>query len=348
VDGTHLDDHQLLDLAMGQSPLDEDNSGRDHCYRCPRCQERLESLRPLVDGLVQLSEAEEVPTPSVEVRKQLFGRAEPLLDEFRRNHGASADKRPAQAELLAPERRWAVAASAGLLQRLGPRQSRVDDQRRTPRRRHLLRRSWAVTASVLLLVGAASGGWLFWSNMVPTAAAAIVETTGSVKITSPGQPSRCCRSEKELLRVGDVLSTPEADGAIRLDDETRLSLRQGCRLEAQRPVAERQAAFKLRAGSLCVDTTQAKRGCCVKAPGGTVRCGKAKTLIHVTSPQESTVATLEGEVKVQCGGHVGVVSTGVCAELKRSKPCCYRPARPKDTRCDWVDRCGKPKVGRKN
>lgn len=340
--GNHLDDYQWLDLAMGQSPPDEAKSGRYHCFECPQCRKRLESLRPLADGLVRLSEAEEVPTPSAEVRQQLFGAAEPLLEEFSRNHGASADKRPVPAELLASERRWAVATSAGLLQKLSPRQSRV-----AGRRGRRLRRSWAVAASVLLLMGAASGGWLVWSNMVPTAAAAIVETTGPVKITSPGQSSRCCRSEKELLRVGDVLSTPEADGAIRLDDATRLALRQGCRLEAQRPVAERQAAFELQAGSLCVDTTQAKRGCCVKTPGGTVRCGKAKTLIHVTSPQESTVATLDGEVKVQCGGHVGVVSTGVCAELKRSKPCCYRPARPKETRCDWVDRCGKPKDGRK-
>ena len=346
--GTHLDDHQLLDLVMGQASPDEADSDRDHCHRCPQCREQLESSRPLVEGLVQLSEVEEGSTPSAEFRQQLFGRAEPLLDEFSHNHVSSADKRPVPAELLAPERRWAVDASAGLLQGLSPRQSRSAGKRQAPPRRHLLRRSWAVAASIFLLVGAASGGWLLWSSLVPTAAAAIVETTGSVKITSPGQPSRCCRSEKELLRVGDVLSTPEADGAIRLDDETRLSLRQGCRLEAQRPVAERQAAFELRAGSLCVDTTQAKRGCCVKTPGGTVRCGRAKTLIHITSPQESTVATLDGEVKVQCGGHVGVVSTGVCAELKRSKPCCYRPARPKDTRCDWADRCGKPKDGRKN
>ena len=341
--GNHLDDHQLLDLAMGQASPDEADSDRDHCHRCPQCRERLESLRPLVDGLVRLSEVEEVAAPSAELWQQLFGRAEPLLDEFSRNHGASAVKRPVPAEQLAPERRWATAASADLVQELSPRQSRSAGKRRTP-----LRRSWAVAASILLLVSAASGGWLLWSNMVPAAAAAIVETTGSVKITPVGQPSRCCRKEKELLRVGDVLSAPEADGAIRLDDATRLALRQGCRLEAQRPVAERQAAFALREGSLCVDTTQAKRGCYVKTPGGTVRCGKAKTLIHVISPQECTVATLDGEVKVESGGHVGVVSTGVCAELKRSKPCCYRPARPKDTRCDWVDRCGKPKVGRKN
>nr|MBC8868046.1 hypothetical protein [Planctomycetota bacterium] len=80
--GNHLDDHQLLDLAMGQASPDEANSGRDHCYACPQCQERLESLRPLADGLVRLSEVEEVPTPSAELRQQLFGRAEPLLDEF--------------------------------------------------------------------------------------------------------------------------------------------------------------------------------------------------------------------------------------------------------------------------
>jgi len=116
-------------------------------------------------------------------------------------------------------------------------------------------------------------------------------------------------------------------------------------LARRRPEAERRTTFMLREGSLCVEATHSKQGCCVKTPVGTVRCGKGKTLIRVTSPRECTVTPLEGQVEVECGGHAKVVLPGVCAELKRSKPCCYRPARPKETRCDWVDRCGKPNDG---
>ena len=309
--GNHLDDAQLLDLAMGQLSPEEVGSGRDHCARCLRCRERLEVLRPLVEGFVELSEAEEVPTLSPELWRQLYQRAEPLLEALSRRRSRPASKR---------------AASSG---------------------RILPRRSWAVAASVLLLLGATGGAWFLLSSMAPTAAAAIVQTIGPVEITQPGQAPRQCRSQGELLRAGDILSAPEADAAVHLDDASQLSLRRGCRLEAQPPAAERQAAFVLREGSVCVDTTRAKRGVLIETPGGTVRCVKGKTHVQVTSPKECTATPLEGEVVVESSGHVGVVSAGVCAELKRSKPCCYRPARPRETQCDWVDRCGKPKDGRK-
>ena len=51
--GNHLDDHRLLDLAMGQASADGINSGQDHCFEC---RERLKPLFPLVVGLVPLSE----------------------------------------------------------------------------------------------------------------------------------------------------------------------------------------------------------------------------------------------------------------------------------------------------
>lgn len=309
--GSHLDDHQLLDLAMGRASPEEANSGQDHCSECLQCRQRLESLAPLAEGLVGLREAEDVPAPSPELWRQLCRRVGPVLDELSRKHSQPAAQRPVPARRLLPQR------------------------------------SWAAAVSVLLLL-AAIGGWLLWSNVGPSAAAAIVETTGPVRIVQPGQPSRYCRKEGEMLNVGDVLTTAEADGAISLDDATRLAMQRGCRMVAQPPVAQREATFALREGSLCVDTTRAKRGCCVQTPRGTVRCGKSKTLISVDSPQECTVTTLEGAVEVECAGHLGVVSSGVCAELKRSKPCCsYRPARPKETQCDWVDRCGQPKEGRK-
>jgi len=48
VAANHLDDYQLLDLAMGQWPPDEADSGRN---RCDRCREGPESLLPLVEVL---------------------------------------------------------------------------------------------------------------------------------------------------------------------------------------------------------------------------------------------------------------------------------------------------------
>ena len=309
--GNHLDDRQLLDLAMEQPSREEADASRDHCVECPPCQERLESLLPLVEGFGELREAGEAPALPPELWRQLSERAGPLLEELGRRRSRPAAKRPRPSRRIVP---W---------------------------------RSWAVAASVVLLVGAAGGGWFLWSNGVRPAAAAIVHTTGPVRITPPGQPSRECRSKRELLRAGDLLSTPTADGAICLDDATRLALRQGCRLEAQPSKAKRQAAFILREGSLYVDATGAKRGVVIETPGGTVRCLKGKTHVQVTPSKECTATSLEGEAVVESSGHVAVVATGVCAELKRSEPCCYRPARPKETQCDWVDRCGKPKDGRK-
>ena len=305
----HLNDRQLLDLALGQPMADEAGASRDHYSRCAQCRERLEGLRPLVRALGELSEADEAPALPPELWRQLSEQAEPLLDEL------SERRRPAA-------------------------------RPRRPSGRIHARRSWAVVASVLLLVGTAGGVWL-WSDSARSAAAAIVEITGPLTITSPGQSSRKCRDKRELLRTGDVLSTPDGDAAIRLDDASRLALRRGCRLEAQAPTAKRQATFLLREGSLHVDTTLAKRGVLIKTSGGAVRCLKGKTHVQVIPRKGCKATALEGKVVVESSGHVGVVSPGVCVELKRSKPCCYRPARPKETRCDWADRCGKQKDGRK-
>lgn len=310
MDWKHLPDQELLDLVLGLLAPEEEGASRHHCMHCPQCRERLEGARCLAEGLRQLGHAADLPSPSMQLYRRLSEGAEPLLEELRHTYSRPTAKRP------------------------------------VPRRRIGLSRRWAVAASVVLLVGAGGGVLLLWSGIAPSAAAVIVESTGPVKIAPPGQPARHCQNKGELVRIGDCLSTTEADGAVRLDDATVLALRRGCRLEAQRPEAGGQATFALRDGTLCVDTTNAKRGCSVRPPGGTVRCHKAKTVICVTSPQGCTVTTLEGQVEVKSSGQVGVVSSGGCAELKRSKPCSYRPARPEETRCDWVNRCGKANDGR--
>ncbi len=303
----HPDDRQLLDWLMRRSAPSEADLVARHCSQCPRCREHVEELCALAEGFNQLRDAERESALPPELWCGVSERARPLLDRLRHKHNETA------------------------------REHRVSS------RRLLLQQSWAVAASVLALVGVVGGGLVLWSNLTGSATAAIVEAVGPVTIARPGQPPRQCGQKKELVRPGDVISAPEADAAIRLEDATSLALRRGCRLEAHRPDRQQRPTFALRAGTVCVDTTRAKRGVCIKTPSGMVKCRKGKTVVQLASSRCCKATALQGEAEVETDGHVTVISPGVCAELKRTEPCCCRPARPKETCCDWVDRCGNPK-----